>query len=34
MLDWRAVIQTWDRLWMSEKEYRKTFEAAGVEFFP
>jgi hypothetical protein len=34
MLDWRAVIQTWDRLWMSEKEYRKTFEASGVEFFP
>jgi hypothetical protein len=34
MLDWRAVIETWDRVWMSRKAYRRALEAAGVEFFP
>jgi hypothetical protein len=34
MLDWRAVIKTWDRVWMSRKAYCKALEAAGVEFFP
>jgi hypothetical protein len=34
MKDWRAVIKDWDKVWMSEKDYKKLFAHTKVTYIP
>jgi hypothetical protein len=33
MKDWRGVIKDWDKIWMSEKEYKSLFKRTNVAYF-
>jgi hypothetical protein len=33
MVDWRAVIKDWDKLWLDEKAYKRLFQRAKVTLF-